>query len=131
MNDLSYIIDMAFSIFGALFPFIVAAIVIFAIVKKTKVKKVINNYTGPISNKKSNSVTNKSSYSGKLQVSADLFFEDRENDWLAKQMKEERKIKNKTMTDLGAIHDRNCEAREIKTAHEKAHSKYNYRRRPM
>ena len=45
--------------------------------------------------------------------------DDRKNDWMAKQLREERRIRNST--DLGAVHDDHCEAREIKTQHAAAH----------
>ena len=46
--------------------------------------------------------------------------DDRKNDWMAKQLREEARIKSST--DLGALHDVNCEAREIKERHAALHS---------
>ncbi len=51
-----------------------------------------------------------------------IFLEDRENDWLARQMREEAKVLSRSdMLDLGARHDRDCDARALKRAHELEH----------
>lgn len=48
--------------------------------------------------------------------------EDREHDWLAKQLAEERSILRKgNPLDLGASHDRTCDARAVKRLHELTH----------
>ena len=54
-----------------------------------------------------------------LKDSSDnMFLEDRNNDWLAKQMKEERKILSRSdMLDLGAAHEKSCQADALKKFH--------------
>ena len=56
----------------------------------------------------------------KKPLSATVLRDDRRNDWMAKQMREEARIRNST--DLGALHDASCEAREIKERHAALHS---------
>ena len=47
-----------------------------------------------------------------------FFLEDRSNDWLAKQLREERKILLRgDLADLGARHFAECDARAIKEEH--------------
>lgn len=55
----------------------------------------------------------------KKPLSATVLRDDRRNDWMAKQMREEARIRNST--DLGAMHDASCEAREIKERHAALH----------
>ncbi len=44
--------------------------------------------------------------------------EDRNNDWLAHQIREERRIKMRgDFWDIGAAHDKNCDARALKREH--------------
>lgn len=44
--------------------------------------------------------------------------EDRQGDWLARQMREERKLLEKgDLLDLGASHSKRCAAKEIKFEH--------------
>ena len=51
--------------------------------------------------------------------------EDRNNDWLAKQMREEQRILMRgDMLDLGASHAANCEAGEIKNGHLRRHGRF-------
>ena len=48
----------------------------------------------------------------------DILMEDRKNDWLAKQMREEEKILRKgDFLDLGAGHSKSCNAKELKLFH--------------
>ena len=52
-----------------------------------------------------------------------VLFEDRRNDWLAKQLREEAAIKRRgSIYDLGASHDSLCEADYIKKEHAKRHN---------
>ena len=56
-----------------------------------------------------------------------LKFENRNDDWLAKQKHEESLISPWDIDEghkLKAIHNQNCEARYIKLDHEKKHKKY-------
>ncbi len=48
--------------------------------------------------------------------------DDREGDWLAQQLRYERRVK--ASTDLGAVHDANCDARSLKREHLAVHGKY-------
>lgn len=51
--------------------------------------------------------------------------EDRKNDWLARQLKEEERIFMKSeMYSLKEAHAASCEARELKEIHRKNHGKY-------
>ncbi len=51
-----------------------------------------------------------------------LLMEDRKNDWLARQMREEHRIKMRgDFWDLGAAHDKDCDARSLKNEHLLAH----------
>ncbi len=48
--------------------------------------------------------------------------EDRQGDWLARQIREERKLLEKgDLLDLGASHSKRCAANEIKYEHIKEH----------
>lgn len=50
--------------------------------------------------------------------SNNMFLEDRNNDWLAKQIKEERKILSRSdMLDLGAAHEKACQADQLRRLH--------------
>ena len=40
--------------------------------------------------------------------------EDRKNDWLARQLREEARIAQKSDLDLGAAHERECAADELR-----------------
>ena len=52
-----------------------------------------------------------------------VLFEDRRNDWLAKQLREEAAIKRRgSIYDLGAAHDVTCDADLIKKSHVKRHN---------
>lgn len=47
-----------------------------------------------------------------------FFLEDRNNDWLAKQIKEEQKVlSRKDMLDLGAAHEKACQAEKLRRFH--------------
>ena len=51
-----------------------------------------------------------------------FFGEDRKNDWMARQMREEARIKRMSGTlDLGAAHDADCDADDLKKEHRKVH----------
>ncbi len=57
---------------------------------------------------------------GDLNIS--VLEDDRENDWLARQMREEAKIYKKGLgLDLGAAHEISCDAEFIKKAHHLMH----------
>jgi len=48
----------------------------------------------------------------------DVLLEDRKNDWLAKQLREEAAILRRGDTmDLGAAHEKECDARKLKFQH--------------
>ena len=52
-----------------------------------------------------------------------VLLEDRKNDWLAKQLKEEAAIARRgSVYDLGASHEVNCDADKIKREHVKRHN---------
>ena len=52
-----------------------------------------------------------------------VLLEDRKNDWLAKQLREEAYIlRHGGLYDLGAMHEVNCDARSIKREHERTHN---------
>jgi len=53
----------------------------------------------------------------------DVLFEDRQNDWLAKQLREEARLAKRTsdMFDLKYEHAASCDARDLKDSHERAH----------
>ncbi len=52
-----------------------------------------------------------------------VLLEDRKNDWLAKQLREEALIYRRgNGIDLGATHNVNCEADEIKRGHARRHN---------
>ena len=61
----------------------------------------------------------------KTNIGKDLW-DDRENDWLAKQLREEARIyRNGLGLDLGASHEQSCDAGLIKKAHHARHMKAN------
>ena len=65
--------------------------------------------------------------SGREKVSSirenGLLLEDRKNDWLAKQMREEAEIYRRgSLYDLGAAHEADCDARRIKLFHVMTHN---------
>ena len=61
----------------------------------------------------------------KTSIGKDLR-DDRENDWLAKQLREEARIyRNGLGLDLGAAHEQSCDAGLIKKAHHARHMKAN------
>ncbi len=61
----------------------------------------------------------------KTSIGKDLR-DDRENDWLAKQLREEARIyRNGLGLDLGASHEQSCDAGLIKKAHHARHMKAN------
>lgn len=61
----------------------------------------------------------------KTNIGKDLW-DDRENDWLAKQLREEARIyRNGLGLDLGAAHEQSCDAGLIKKAHHARHMKAN------
>ena len=52
-----------------------------------------------------------------------LLLEDRKNDWLAKQMREEAEIYRRgSLYDLGAAHEADCDAKRIKLFHARTHN---------
>ena len=52
-----------------------------------------------------------------------LLLEDRKNDWLAKQMREEAEIYRRgSLYDLGAAHEADCDAKRIKLFHIRTHN---------
>ncbi|MBQ1465187.1 MAG: hypothetical protein IIZ17_00705 [Eubacteriaceae bacterium] len=52
-----------------------------------------------------------------------LLLEDRKNDWLAKQMREEAEIYRRgSLYDLGAAHEADCDARRIRLFHLRTHN---------
>ena len=52
-----------------------------------------------------------------------VLLEDRRNDWLAKQLREEAAIKRRgSIYDLGASHDVSCDADNLKRYHTKRHN---------
>jgi hypothetical protein len=58
-----------------------------------------------------------------LRDLASFFGEDRRNDWMARQMREEARIKRMSGTlDLGAAHDADCDAADLKAEHRRVHS---------
>ena len=51
-----------------------------------------------------------------------LFMEDRKNDWFARQIREEQNVFSKhDMMDLGAVHERACQADMLRRLHLKEH----------
>ena len=51
-----------------------------------------------------------------------ILMEDRKNDWLARQIREENRIKARgDFWDLGAAHDKDCDARDLKREHVLVH----------
>ena len=64
---------------------------------------------------------------GKIKASrlseTGVLLEDRKNDWLAKQLREEAAIlKRGSLYDLGAAHDVDCDADRIKRQHLRVHN---------
>ena len=60
----------------------------------------------------------------------DVLLEDRRNDWLAKQLREEAAIKRRgSIYDLGASHDVNCDAEDNRLFHVKRHNTNGLNRR--
>jgi len=57
----------------------------------------------------------------KASLIADMM-EDRQRDWLARQIREEQRLLEKgDLLDLGARHSKSCSADEIRKAHAKEH----------
>jgi len=56
---------------------------------------------------------------GEASDGMSALIEDRQHDWLARQLREEGRIRKRgeSMLDLGAAHDISCDAREIKLLH--------------
>ena len=60
-------------------------------------------------------------YSGQKISAIAGFMEDRNNDWLARQLKEEKYLlSHGPLSDLGASHDRHCAADELKRSHSRS-----------
>jgi len=60
--------------------------------------------------------------SGLLKFSSPMLMEDREHDWLAKQLKEEAQVMRRgDFLDIGASHGASCDARYIKLMHALQH----------
>ena len=52
-----------------------------------------------------------------------VLLEDRRNDWLARQLREEAAIKRRgSIYDLGAAHDLDCDANDLKRSHARRHN---------
>ncbi len=64
----------------------------------------------------------KSSAKGSGLSACSVLMEDRSNDWLAKQLREESRIKKLSGLDLGASHSVACAADELKKFHIARHS---------
>ncbi len=57
-----------------------------------------------------------------LRDLSDFFGEDRKNDWMARQLKEERRILiTGSALDLGASHAADCDADDLKASHRRVH----------
>ena len=57
-----------------------------------------------------------------LRDLSDFFGEDRKNDWMARQLKEERRIlMTGSALDLGASHAADCDADDLKASHRRVH----------
>lgn len=61
----------------------------------------------------------------KASPAAKVLAEDRKNDWLAKQLREEARIARRNRMDLGAVHEADCDADSLKKEHRKNHKKLN------
>lgn len=51
-----------------------------------------------------------------------VLFEDRKNDWLARQFREEAALKRRAGMDLGAAHEVECAADDLKRSHVRRHN---------
>jgi hypothetical protein len=51
-----------------------------------------------------------------------VLLEDRRNDWLAQQLREEAAIKRRGSSDLGASHEVECAADDLKQSHVRRHN---------
>ena len=51
-----------------------------------------------------------------------VLFEDRKNDWLAKQFREEAALKRRAGVDLGASHEVECAADDLRRSHVRRHN---------
>ena len=118
----------------AIAPIIIWAIFVFLIIKiSTKGKSSTKNYTynrPQASNPSASTRAPKISSQNKRDTTHSTSFsknpvlmEDRKNDWLAKQIREEARIKSRE--DLGAAHDANCDARALKREHRREHNSLN------
>ena len=56
---------------------------------------------------------------GESRDGMSALIEDRQHDWLARQLREEKRAKKRgeSLLDLGASHDASCDAREVKRLH--------------
>ena len=68
-----------------------------------------------------------SAYSGYASKPTDVktqtvLFEDRRNDWLAQQFREEAALKRRAGLDLGASHEVECAADDLKRSHIRRHN---------
>jgi len=56
---------------------------------------------------------------GEARDGMSALIEDRQRDWLARQLREEKRAKKRgeALLDLGAAHDASCDAREVKRLH--------------
>ena len=75
----------------------------------------------------SSNTGSRSAYSGYKSKPVDVktqsvLFEDRKNDWLAKQFREEAALKRRAGADLGASHEVECAADELKRSHVRRHN---------
>ncbi len=91
--------------------------------------KTVASYAPNASNKDSTRSTASRVYSSRPMRAGSMHFdtvysmEDRQNDWLAKQLREESRLARRTsdMFDLKAEHASNCDARDLKDSHARAH----------
>ena len=51
-----------------------------------------------------------------------VLLEDRRNDWLAQQLREEAALKRRAGADLGAVHEVECAADDLKRSHARRHN---------
>lgn len=75
----------------------------------------------------SSNTGSRSAYSGYKSGPVDVktqsvLFEDRKNDWLAKQFREEAALKRRAGVDLGASHEVECAADDLKRSHIRRHN---------
>lgn len=75
----------------------------------------------------SSNTGSRSAYSGSRPAPADVktqsvLFEDRRNDWLAQQFREEAALKRRAGNDLGASHEVECAADDLKRSHIRRHN---------